>query len=262
MTNLKTMILNRKDDLNDSEKKIIQYIFSNPEECSNLSLSELSRKLYVSQSAIFRLCKKLGLRGYSELKFDLDELVSQNKKTIKPQHNFAQDLVKANEDTTKYFASLNMRNLYQAIDKASMVYIYSTGWQQQLVAQYLSHEFFVAGVHTTILPAAVDELHQVTQHAKMGDILFVVSFTGDGEIVDSELTQLKLENDKLILVSFTNMERNKLASLSEYNMYFPVVPLVKNFPSKEKESIAFTSAYYLIDLLVSEYLSWQLEKED
>ena len=43
----------------------------------------LAKKLYVSESAIFRLCKKLGLSGYSELKFDLVELAESKQKPIK-----------------------------------------------------------------------------------------------------------------------------------------------------------------------------------
>ncbi|MBT8940416.1 hypothetical protein BTI77_08230 [Lactobacillus delbrueckii subsp. bulgaricus] len=33
----------------------------------------MAKKLYVSESAIFRLCKKISLSGYSELKYELEE---------------------------------------------------------------------------------------------------------------------------------------------------------------------------------------------
>lgn len=83
MANLRSMVYNSNTKLNDSEKQIIQYVLNNPNDCSKLSLAKLAKKLYVSESAIFRLCKKLGLSGYSELKFDLVELAESNQSQSK-----------------------------------------------------------------------------------------------------------------------------------------------------------------------------------
>lgn len=99
MANLRSMVYNSNTKLNDSEKQIIQYVLNNPNDCSKLSLAKLAKKLYVSESAIFRLCKKLGLSGYSELKFDLVELAESNQKPIKIENNFAKELSKVNIDT-------------------------------------------------------------------------------------------------------------------------------------------------------------------
>ena len=61
MANLRSMVYDNSHKLNDSEKQIVQYVLNNPRDCSKLSLAKLAKKLYVSESAIFRLCKKLGL---------------------------------------------------------------------------------------------------------------------------------------------------------------------------------------------------------
>ena len=55
----------------------MSYLLQYPEAASKLSLMELAQKLYVSKSAIFRLSKKLGLSGFSELKFELSELTAK-----------------------------------------------------------------------------------------------------------------------------------------------------------------------------------------
>lgn len=253
MESLKTIILKNNDKLNDSEKKIIQFVVSNPQTCSKLSLSKLAKKLYVSESAIFRLCKKLGLSGYSELKFNLDELARNQSKNLKVSYNFAQELKKANNDVEKFFSTLSLTTLYQSIDKTNTVYIYSTGWQQELIAQYLAHELFVIGIHAIVLPAAFDELVQAHHYAKKGDILFVISFNGDGIILNDEISKLKLSSNKLVLVSLTNMRQNKLASIAHYNLYFPVVSFMVESDMKK---VAFTPAYYLIDLFINDYLVW------
>lgn len=187
MANLRSMVYNSGNKLNDSEKQIIQFVLNNPKDCSKLSLAKLAKKLYVSESAIFRLCKKLGLSGYSELKFDLVELAESRKKPIKIENNFARELGKVNNDVLKYFKQRDFNSLYRDIDDAGTIYIYSTGWQQELIAQYLAHELFVVGKQATVLPSALDELKVAGRYAKKGDVLFIISFTGDNKTTMKKL---------------------------------------------------------------------------
>ncbi|MFR4790078.1 MAG: MurR/RpiR family transcriptional regulator, partial [Lactobacillus acidophilus] len=82
---LETAVMKKKESLNETDKAIVSYLLKYPEDASKLSLMELAQNLYVSKSAIFRLSKKLGLSGFSELKFELTELTNkkvQNKKYV------------------------------------------------------------------------------------------------------------------------------------------------------------------------------------
>lgn len=60
-----------KKKLTDSEKQIVDFIDQNPRHVVNLSLDEFSEQCYVSQASIIRLCKKLGVKGFSEFKIRL-----------------------------------------------------------------------------------------------------------------------------------------------------------------------------------------------
>ncbi|MDH5099870.1 MurR/RpiR family transcriptional regulator [Lactobacillus kefiranofaciens] len=256
MADLRSMVYDNSNKLNDSEKQIVQFVLNNPKDCSRLSLAKLAKKLYVSESAIFRLCKKLGLSGYSELKFDLIELAQSRQKPIKIENNFARELSRVNDDVLKYFKQRDFNSLYRELENAGTVYIYSTGWQQELIAQYLAHELFVVGKHATVLPSALDELKAASRFAKKGDVLFIISFTGNNKMINEEITKLELVNDKFRYVSFTNMKQNKLASLVQHNIYFPTIAFTDDADYKSGK-VAFTPAYYLIDLLISEYVAWQ-----
>lgn len=261
MANLKTMVYKNGNKLNDSEKQIIQFVLNNPKLCSSLSLSKLSKKLYVSESAIFRLCKKLGLSGYSELKFNLEELARQEERNITAKNNFPEELASGINEVQKYFKSLDLNKLFQDISKANNIYIYSTGWQEELIAQYFSHELFMVGQHTTVLPSALDELRAISSYAKAGDLLFIISYSGDNTVINEELVKLELTNDKFKYVSFTNLKQNKLALLAEYNFYYPTIVFSKDSEFSDGKT-AFTPAYYLIDLLVSEYCVWKKNHEE
>ncbi len=63
---LKTM----QDERNFSytEQNIIKYMVDNYKILANLSIRELAKKTFASPASIFRLCQKLGFRGYSEFK--------------------------------------------------------------------------------------------------------------------------------------------------------------------------------------------------
>lgn len=56
------------DTLTPIEQKITSYILNDPESILELKISELADSLYVSKSAIHRCIKKIGLRGYNDLK--------------------------------------------------------------------------------------------------------------------------------------------------------------------------------------------------
>ncbi len=261
MADIRSMVVKNGDKLNDSEKQIIQFIISNPELCSNLSLSKLAQKLYVSESAIFRLCKKLGLSGYSELKFNLEELIRSRKDSTRVVSSFSKDLSKALLDVLKYFDGLDLNRLYTELDAAEHIYIYSTGWEQELLAQYLSHELFMIGKNATVLPAALDELKAADSFARSNDILFIISYTGDNVSLNRELSQLVLTNNKFKYVSFTNMKQNKLASLAQYNFYYPTITYTQDKDYIDGK-VAFTPAYYLIDLLIGGYSAWLRNRKE
>lgn len=69
--------------------------------------------------------------------------------------------------------------------------------------------------------------------AKSGDLLVIISFSGDDVKINTELTRLALVNDKFKYVALTNMKQNKLAYLADYNFYYPTIKLADHpdFPN-------------------------------
>src|SRR5699024_707126 len=130
-----------------------------PEAASQLSLLELAQKLYVSKSAIFRLSKKLGLSGFSELKFELSELATRKEQNVKNKQtlDFNTGLEKIIADPFEYFQGLNLPPFFADLDRAETIYVCSTRWQQQITAEYLAHNLFFIGKKAIILHSARDE---------------------------------------------------------------------------------------------------------
>ena len=60
--------LSEKEKFSAVEQSVIKYILDNPKEIVNMSIRELANKTFTSSAAIFRLCQKCGLKGYTEFK--------------------------------------------------------------------------------------------------------------------------------------------------------------------------------------------------
>ena len=230
---LEAAVMKNKEGFNETDKAIVSYL------------------LYVSKSAIFRLSKKLGLSGFSELKFELSELTAKKAQREKYAQglNFDANLQKILEETVKYFKGLNLTDLFNDLDRAETIYIYSTGWQQQIIAEYLAHSFFLIGKKAIILPSARDEVSMLGRSVKTNDMLFVISFGGFNKTILEELKKIDAVNNQLKLVSLTSWQPGKIASLSNYSFFFKTTP----FQFSNQNAVTFSSAYVLIDLLMNEY---------
>lgn len=53
--------------INPSERYVAQYILNQPEKMIGMTVSELAEASGSSQSAVIRLCKNLGLKGYQNI---------------------------------------------------------------------------------------------------------------------------------------------------------------------------------------------------
>ena len=57
--------------LTETEKKLASYILSNPEKVVRMTAKELADSCSTAPSAVIRLCKSVGLAGFSDLKISL-----------------------------------------------------------------------------------------------------------------------------------------------------------------------------------------------
>ncbi|MBR2214913.1 MAG: MurR/RpiR family transcriptional regulator [Selenomonadaceae bacterium] len=51
-----------------TEQSVIDYMLKNPRDLATLSIREVAERTFTSPAAVFRLCQKLGLKGYNEFK--------------------------------------------------------------------------------------------------------------------------------------------------------------------------------------------------
>ncbi|WP_294145287.1 MurR/RpiR family transcriptional regulator [uncultured Selenomonas sp.] len=60
--------MHETERFSSTEQNIVDYILAHPAEIADLTTRELAEKTFTSPAAVFRLCQKLGLKGYNEFK--------------------------------------------------------------------------------------------------------------------------------------------------------------------------------------------------
>ena len=64
-------IKSQYNNLNNTDKKIADFIITNPNELVSSTISDVAEKLELSDATIFRFCTKIGFKGFQDLKISL-----------------------------------------------------------------------------------------------------------------------------------------------------------------------------------------------
>ncbi|MCR5756344.1 MAG: MurR/RpiR family transcriptional regulator [Selenomonas sp.] len=65
-----------------AEQNMINYILAHKRELAELSIRDLAERTYSSSAGVFRLCQKLGLKGYNEFKLRFISEINRAEKSI------------------------------------------------------------------------------------------------------------------------------------------------------------------------------------
>lgn len=73
--------------LNNSEFTVLDYIVTNQMKVKDMSIEELADACFVSKTTVVRLAQKLGFRGYSELRYELNRSIEETQSKIESISN-------------------------------------------------------------------------------------------------------------------------------------------------------------------------------
>lgn len=176
---LKDLINENYDHLNENDLYIWQYIYHHKEECQKMSIHQLAKACNVSHSTIIRFTKKIGLDGYSELKYYLKwDLKQQNQF----DHQNLNDITDEIKETVDMMKNRDLDKILQLIHDAKHIYVYSTGDVQRHAAKELKREFIFCKKIIYVIEGGT-ELDNVIQNSTKEDIFILISFSGDNETV-------------------------------------------------------------------------------
>ncbi|MBD2870189.1 MurR/RpiR family transcriptional regulator [Paenibacillus arenilitoris] len=196
--------------LTKAEKKVADYVQSNPEEAVMATVTDLSELAGVGETSVIRFCRKLGFRGYHEFKLSVaQDLVS------KPAYSNVE--IEEEDDTLTMAGKITMRNEWmlkntlelinpEELDKAvkrmlaaDKIYIFGVG-SSGITALDLHYRLMRIGLNAE----AHRDSHIIAMSAalvKKGDVVFGISTSGSTRDLVDPMRQAKANGAEIICLT-------------------------------------------------------------
>lgn len=229
--------------LSESEKHVLYYVDNHIDEADQLTLVKLAEATRVSTTTVVRMCQKLGLEGFSDLKY---RLKSMRTDTPVAYTSFIHDYIPY---LTKTFAQLEDRQLKRMgsiLKQAPSIFIVSVGLTKT-VGEYASQR---------LIQANKPAMHAYESHLidllpnllKPNDVVIFISMSGETKTLIQSVQKLRFTGAQLF--AFTNAADSTLSQLVHFN-------LSTEFPTESRSGYDITPRsplFVLIDVLIEEFL--------
>jgi DNA-binding MurR/RpiR family transcriptional regulator len=208
--------------LRDSEKKIVEFIEKNQEEIIHLSITEVAERSETSESSVVRLCKRLGYKGFQDLKIHLakeviapekqiNEVIEKGDTVVQIKKKVFQSNIQALYDSIEVCSDEQIQKAVDAIANARLIEFYGTGGSGT-VALDAQHKLLKLGVKSF---ASIDSTLQAMSASVLTeeDVVIGISHTGSNMEV---LHALKLAKDVgATIICITNLSKSPITKISD-----------------------------------------------
>lgn len=213
----------KNQNLSDSEVKVLEYIFANPEKIKKEGIRQLAKSNFTSTASIIRLAKKLGYSGYNELIFDIKRMTSC---TLDNNSDNENGFLWSSKNPLADFNELSKKYL----NKNKYIYLYGEGFCE-FVTGYIHRKLLVKKYNVILLHG----LEIPIVHEKDHDpTLIVISKSGENFACIRKIEQLSsLGGD---IISITSDSNSSISVMSDVSFSIPVSNIAD---SKNEEFTTF-----------------------
>lgn len=263
------MILERlkaKEGFTHQEQAVAEYILKHMEDIQGMSSEELARASYASKATVIRLCKKLGVAGYPELKYQLvSEMVQNirvnqllNKEPITEKSTY-QDILdtlpklydKAITDTRLCMDKNVITRIFNRIKAAERIDIYGSGISY-ILAQSAAFKFATLGMECSAYESV--NAHYLSAAKKQKSVSFIITFTGANRSMIDVARYLKKTTDTYV-VGIIGRHNEEMKKWCDEMVEIPSRDSLLSL----KVVTSFTATTYVLDIFFSMYLAQHYE---
>ncbi len=247
---LETLIDENYEKLHDNDLYIWNYILHHKKECQTMSIKQLAANCNVSHSTILRFAQKLGLQGYSELKFYLK---IQNKKQNQFNSKEMEDIFDDIEKTLDIMKKRDFYDVFELFDASNRIFVYGSGEVQKNAAKDLKRSM-IFGQKLVYVIEGREETNIILDTVTSKDVFLLLSLSGNNVFMNKFVYKLKDKGVKII--SVTRVGNNELASLSDITLQFYTHPV---FMEESRTSFYSTTQFFLInEIMLMKYLQYKI----
>ncbi len=256
------------DNLTPVENEVAQFILQNKERILHLSIQQLADEIFVSKSAIHRLCKKLSFRGFNELKVKLaqEDSTRASEDSIDVNYpfeadddatNIAKRLMKLYEttiqDTFHFIETKQLEVVAQKMKEASCIDVYTHAHNLN-AAQNFSDKMLTIG-RVVNCPTSFYEQRLTALKADDSHVALILSYSGKATYI-APLMKI-LEKKKIAIVLIGKAGSNAYPSIIQYPLYISGKENLRNRISQFSSHIALQ---YMLDVLFACIYNKEREK--
>ena len=218
-------------DLSPSERHIVDFIFENLQDVSNMGIVELGDKTFTSTTTVKRLCRKLGIESYTDFRLQLSaEIASYDRMNILKgaqnpvgQYDTTADIIsKVSDQNAKSIIETSTLNHPDVISEvihlmktAERVDFYGVG-----PSNVVAKDAYIKCLRLGIPSSAIDDPMSMRMNVRAypkGALAILISYTGETDSIINVAEELNAMG--VTSVSLTSFSENRLAAMCTYNLY-------------------------------------------
>lgn len=254
--------LKENKDLSKNERILADYILKHPEDVLKMSSKDLGKVCFVSTATVYRLCDKLGLSGFSDLKIKITSSLDDYRKSnedfnfdfpvnqFQTHYEIIQKIKEDYEQTLNLTANLfsldQLRLIASAMKKAQIIDVYTSAGNINFA---LNFQFQMQEIGKQV-NVPIDEYQQrlIAASSNENHLAIIITFGGRGILSDILPRILHKVKTPIVLISsydytFKDLDPNYQLYISSYENHYKKI---SSFSTR-------LSILYILDVLYTCY---------
>lgn len=264
------MIIDKMQNLNNftfQEKSVVDHILKYPKNLLEMNVTELAQASFTSASTVIRLCKKLGTKGYSDLKFiyslEYPEMMKlKDALKTKPYNKNSEldDIIhtmpliysKAIDHTRSMLNQSTLIKVTNLIKQAKVIDVYGDGINYE-VAKMFCYKLEEIGVMANAYNSIQWNHCKKLQTEKTPSYSIMISHTGKNPSIYDAAKRLKKYEIPTLSIS-GNIDQ-RLSKLTDDHIHIMTAENTLEF-----STVIFTmSTLYILDIIVASLLVYHYD---
>lgn len=254
--------LKENKDLSKNERILADYILKHPEDVLKMSSKDLGKVCFVSTATVYRLCDKLGLSGFSDLKIKITSSLDDYRKSnedfnfdfpvnqFQTHYEIIQKIKEDYEQTLNLTANLfsldQLRLIASAMEKAQIIDVYTSAGNINFALNF-QFQMQEIGIQVNV---PVDEYQQrlIAASSNENHLAIIITFGGRGIL--SDILPRILHKVKTPIVLISSYDYTFKDFDPDYQLY------ISSYENHYKKISSFStrlSILYILDVLYTCY---------
>lgn len=254
--------LKENKELSKNERILADYILKHPEDVLKMSSKDLGKECFVSTATVYRLCDKLGLSGFSDLKIKITRSLDDYRKSnedfnfdfpvnqFQTHYEIIQKIKEDYEQTLNLTANLfsldQLRLIASAMEKAQIIDVYTSAGNINFALNF-QFQMQEIGIQVNV---PVDEYQQrlIAASSNENHLAIIITFGGRGIL--SDILPRILHKVKTPIVLISSYDYTFKDFDPDYQLY------ISSYENHYKKISSFStrlSILYILDVLYTCY---------